>query len=103
MTSARSSQQRQRGLNDPKHSKVVRIKESTDVRPARFLDQGVTGIVENDVELAEMPVCLRDRLTHLFWVRDFKREGQNVVPKSFRKDRQHRLIYTPQRRLYRRG
>ena len=36
---------------------LVRIKESTDVRLARFLDrvhQGVTGIVENDVELAEM-------------------------------------------------
>ena len=73
MPTALLPQQRRRGLNDPKHPKVVRIKQRANVRLGRLLDrahQGVAGIVDNDIEPAEAPVSLRNRLTHLFWVRD---------------------------------
>jgi hypothetical protein len=63
MPTALLPQQRQRGLNDPKHPKVVRLEQSANVSLACLLNrahQGVTRIVENDVELAEMPVSLRN-------------------------------------------
>ena len=91
MPSTLLPQQRQRGLDDPKHPKVVRLEQSANVVLARLPNrahQGVPSIVENDIEPAEVPVSLRNRLTHLFWVRDVERKRQNVVPETFRKDRQ---------------
>jgi hypothetical protein len=46
--------------------------------PARLLnraDEVVTGIVENNVQPAEVLVGLRNRLPHLFGVRYIKRQG----------------------------
>jgi hypothetical protein len=66
MPAALLPQQRQSGLNDPEHPKVVRLEQSANVSLARFLyraHQGVPGVVDNDVELAEVPVSL---LPHLF-------------------------------------
>lgn len=78
MPTALLPQHRQRGSNDPKHPKIVRLEQSAN-------DQGITGIVENDVEPAEVPVSSRNPLTHLFRVRDVKRKRQNVLPELFGK------------------
>ena len=71
-------QQGQGRLDHPKHPKVVRIEQSANVGLARLLnraDEGVTGIVENNVQPAEVLVGLRNRLPHLFGVRYIKRQG----------------------------
>ena len=61
MPAALLPQQRQCGLNYPERTEVVRVKHGANVGLARFLnraDQSVTGIIEDDVKLAEMRVSL---------------------------------------------
>ena len=57
MPAALLPRQGQRGLNDPKRAEEVRFEQRLNVRLARFLNrtyQRVTGVVEDDVEPAEM-------------------------------------------------
>jgi hypothetical protein len=56
-----------------------------NVRPARFLNgtyQGVTGVIEDDVELAEMRVGLPNDLPYLFAMGYAERKGKNRVAES---------------------
>ena len=80
MPAALLPQQRQGSLDHPKHPKIVRIKQSANVSLARLFnraDEGITSIVENNVQLAGVSVGLRNYLPHLFGVGYVKRQGED--------------------------
>ena len=80
-------QQRQSRSEHSDHAEVVRIEEAANLLVARFLcsrEQARAGIVDKDVQPAEVRVCLMNYLLHLRGVGDVKGKGQHRVAKTFR-------------------
>jgi hypothetical protein len=78
--------QGQCGLNDSELTEVVRVKQSADVCLVCLLnraDQGVTGVVEDDVKPTEMRVSLLNDLPDLIGIGHVERQGQNGVAEAF--------------------
>ena len=81
-------QQRQSRSQHSDHAEVVRIEEAADLLIARFLcrrEQARAGIVDKDVQPAEVRICLMNCLLHLRGVGDVESEGQHRVTKTFSK------------------
>ena len=80
-------QQRQSRSEHSDHAEVVRIEEAADLLIACFLcsrEQARAGIVDKDVQPAEVRVCLMNCLLHLRGIGDVEGKGQHRVAKTFR-------------------
>ena len=68
--------------------KVIRVKECPNISLARLFsraDQRIPGIVEDNVQFAEMRVSSLDNARHLASIRYIERQRENSVPKMFLK------------------
>ena len=83
-------QQRQSSTEHPDHSEIVRVEQVADLLVAGFLrgsEQADSGIVDKNVQPAEMRVCLLNHLVHLRGVGDVEGEGQRPRLRSVPRDR----------------
>src|SRR5437868_4674305 len=80
-------QQRQSRSEHSDHTEVVGVEEAANLFVARLLcsrEQARAGIVDKNVQPAEVRVCLMNRLLYLRGVGDVEGEGQNTVAKTLR-------------------
>ena len=80
-------QQRQSRSENSDHAEVVRVEDVADLLIACFLyrrEQARTGIVDKDVQPAEVRVGLMNCLLYLRGVGDVEGKGQHSVAKTFR-------------------
>jgi hypothetical protein len=85
MSAALLPQQGQSGSEDSDHAEVVRFEQVADLLVACFLysrDQADTGIVEKNVQPAEMPVRLLNNLLHLFGIDQVEPQRQDGISEA---------------------